>query len=340
MTSLTGPFLTDLKLQIALISLKGMVSKATIVPPDVTPDCIHHQSGLPYSLRTHSYPFACLLMSFDRPSTFDPTNTQWKALTKGTFDGIRCCFGQLVWCCLKSAGKRTLEPNMAPGLFMGWRIDPGMRYPTGTMDYQSFRTNGAIAIHDVPEPELFVEEGDPVFPIAAAADRALRTGEGEAPEYAIRDVPFIPEGIPAPSTPSGFRPRSVCITVERTSRAGEAGGRKFQSYKNYSYLSLSCLDYCSLFLPFHGFFFFFHSFFISFLPSFFPSFLLSFFLSFFLSFIFFSFFSFFLISFFVLLAFVFFFFFSLSLYLPIYLPTYLFIYLSIYLSIHPFSIDL
>ena len=35
-----------------------------------------------------------------------------------------CYFGQLVWYRLKS-GKRTLEPNMAPGLFMGWRIDLG-----------------------------------------------------------------------------------------------------------------------------------------------------------------------------------------------------------------------
>ena len=36
-----------------------------------------------------------------------------------------------------------------------------------------------------------------------------------------------------------------------TSRAGEAGGRKFQKYKNYSYLSLSFLDSFSLLLPFH-----------------------------------------------------------------------------------------
>ena len=156
----------------------------------------------------HAFLSLCMpAMSFDGPCTFDPTKTQWEALTKEKFDGVRCCFGQFVWCRLKSAGKRTLEPNMAPGLFMGWRIDPGMRYRRvpKVMNYQSFRTNGSVSVHDVPEPELFVEEGDPVFPIAAAADRALRTGDGEVPEYATRDVPFIPEGIPAPSTPSGFK---------------------------------------------------------------------------------------------------------------------------------------
>ena len=185
---------------------------------------IHHLSGLSYSLLSHSYPFACLSISFDRPSTFDPKKMQWEALTKEKFDGVRCCFGQLVWYRLKSARKRTLESNMAPGLLMGWRIDPGMRYRRvlKVMDYQSFRTNGNVTVHDVPEPELFVEENR----IAAAADRALRTGDCEVPEYAIRDVPFIPEGIPAPSTPSGFKSRSVYITIERIIKFKETPGCK------------------------------------------------------------------------------------------------------------------
>ena len=188
----------------------------------------HHQSGLPYSLHTRSYPFACLSMSFHRPSTFDPTKTQWEALTKEKFAGARCCFEQLVWYRLKSAGKRALEPNMAPGLFLGWRIDPGMRYRRvlKAMDYQSFRTNGNVTVHDVPEPEMFVEEGDPVFPIAAAADRALRAGDDEVLEYAIRHIPFIPEGICAPSTPSGFKSRSVYITIERIIKFKETPGCK------------------------------------------------------------------------------------------------------------------
>ena len=56
---------------------------------------IHLQSGLPYDLHTHSYPFACLSMSFDRPATFDKAKTQWEALTKSKLDGIRHCFGQV-----------------------------------------------------------------------------------------------------------------------------------------------------------------------------------------------------------------------------------------------------
>ena len=78
---------------------------------------IHLQSGLPYDLHTHSYPFACLSMSFDRPATFDKAKTQWEALTK--FDGIRHCFGQLVYYRKKGINKRTLEPNLAPAFVSG-----------------------------------------------------------------------------------------------------------------------------------------------------------------------------------------------------------------------------
>ena len=57
---------------------------------------VHLQSGLPYEYHTYSYPYACLSMTFDRPSIADPEKTQWEALTREKFDGKRLCFGQLV----------------------------------------------------------------------------------------------------------------------------------------------------------------------------------------------------------------------------------------------------
>ena len=89
---------------------------------------IHMQSGLPYEFHTYSFPYACMSMSFDRPSLSDPAKTQWEALTRSKFDGIRRCFGQLVYYRDRKVGKRTLDPNMSPGLFMGWRIESGFRY--------------------------------------------------------------------------------------------------------------------------------------------------------------------------------------------------------------------
>ena len=41
---------------------------------------VHLQSGLPYEYHTYSYPYACLSMTFDRPSIVDPEKTQWKLL--------------------------------------------------------------------------------------------------------------------------------------------------------------------------------------------------------------------------------------------------------------------
>lgn len=72
-------------------------------------------------------------MSFDRPALFHE-KTLWEALTRSKFDGRRLCFSQY------TIGRR-LRPNAAPGLFLGWRIDPGFRYRyvLKVLDYQDYR---------------------------------------------------------------------------------------------------------------------------------------------------------------------------------------------------------
>ena len=193
---------------------------------------IHLQSGLPYEYHTYSYPYACLSMSFDKPSIADPDKTQWESLTRNKFDGMRLCFGQLVYYRRKSPTKRTLEPNMSPGLFLGWRIDPGFRYRNvlRVLDYQEYRTRGGNSAVDVPEAEIFVPEGDPIFPVGFSRHQALIRGDNpddlKLPEYALKDVPFPKEGgIASPSTP-GLKSRSVYITVDRILKWKETPGCK------------------------------------------------------------------------------------------------------------------
>ena len=103
---------------------------------------VHLQSGLPHEYHTYT---VVTLMTLDRLSIADPEKTQCEALTREKFDGKRLCFGQLVYYHKKHPTKRTLEPNMAPGLFLGWRIDSGFRcrYVTLVLDYQEYRTRGA-----------------------------------------------------------------------------------------------------------------------------------------------------------------------------------------------------
>ena len=118
---------------------------------------VHLQSGLPYEFHTFSYPYACLSMTFDRKALADASKTQWEMITKSPFEGRRLCFGQLVFFRKKSATRRTLEPNMSPGLFLGWRIDPGLRYRgvLRVLDYQEYRTKKNALAVDVPQEELF-----------------------------------------------------------------------------------------------------------------------------------------------------------------------------------------
>eukprot|EP00435_Cladocopium_sp_Y103_P064106 s119_g25.t1 len=194
---------------------------------------IHLQSGLPYEFHTYSFPYACLSMSFDRPSLSDEDKTQWEAITKEKFSGRRLCFGQLVYFRKKSPSKRTLEPNMSPGLFLGRRVDPGFRYRevVRVLDYLEYRTKSIASPIDVPESELFVEEGPPIFPIAHARDVALREGGNPdskvAPEIPLRELPFPPEGgMASPSTPSGPKARGVYITVDRILKFKETPGCK------------------------------------------------------------------------------------------------------------------
>ena len=201
---------------------------------------IHLQSGLPYDMHTYSFPYACLSLSFDRKAPLGD-KTQWEALTKEPFNGRRACFGQLVWY-RKKGSKKTLDPNMAPGLFLGWRVDPGMRYRgvLRVMDYTDFREKRNVSAIDVPEPELFIEEGPPVFPVANATHKSLVDGstlESAArralPDYPLREVPFPPEGDAAPPpTPRDGRPRAVYITVERIIKFGETPGCKACLGKN------------------------------------------------------------------------------------------------------------
>ena len=201
---------------------------------------IHLQSGLPYDMHTYSFPFACLSLSFDRTAPIGD-KTQWEALTKEPFNGTRACFGQLVWY-RKKGSKKTLDPNMAPGLFLGWRVDPGMRYRNvvRVMDYSDFREKRNVSAIDVPEPELFIEEGPPVFPVANATHKSLVDGstlESAArralPDYPLREVPFPPEsGKVPPPTPRDPKSRAVYITVERIIKFGETPGCKACLGKN------------------------------------------------------------------------------------------------------------
>ena len=98
------------------------------------------------------------------------------------------------------------------------------------LNYQEYRARGGNSAVDVPEAEIFVPEGDPVFPVGFSRRQALIRGDNpddlKLPEYALKDGPFPKEGgIASPSTP-GLKSRSVYITVDRILKWKEAPGCK------------------------------------------------------------------------------------------------------------------
>ena len=125
--------------------------------------------------------------------------------------------------------KRTLEPKMAPGLFIGWRIDSGFRYRYVT---QGYRTRGASCVFDVSKPELYLPDGDDLMLISSCFFQAPSLVRGNdpndirLPEMALKNVLFpLDGGMAFPSTP-GPKTRSVYITLDRIIKFRETPGCK------------------------------------------------------------------------------------------------------------------
>ena len=175
---------------------------------------IHFQSGFDYASHSFLYEAACMSLNFDKPAKNNPDITQWEAQSGSAFDGPRLCIGQLVR--YRRKDQMTLEPNLAPALFVGWHVDSGFRYNdvVKVIDYQKWKAKSGEFWDPikVPTGELFVEEGAPVFPLAAARDHALHSGGTVVlPDIETKEIPFG-TSIPEPILPAK---RKVYITLER-----------------------------------------------------------------------------------------------------------------------------
>ena len=83
---------------------------------------------------------------------------------------------------------------------------------------------------DVPEPELYIPDGDAYFPVGYSKHQALIRGDDlddiKLPEIASKEIPFPLEGgLASPSTP-GPKTRSVYITLDRIIKFKETPGCK------------------------------------------------------------------------------------------------------------------
>ena len=124
--------------------------------------------------------------------------TCWEVHHNGDkFLGPSQPFGRLMYY-LNRAG-HPLMPTTAPGLFVGWRLENGIRYRGVLMvaDYEAVRTNGFLRRHikSVPDKEVYFP-ADTVFPFAEARSSALRNLQPTAappPAAEPQVLPFADE---------------------------------------------------------------------------------------------------------------------------------------------------
>ncbi|OLQ14226.1 hypothetical protein AK812_SmicGene1638 [Symbiodinium microadriaticum] len=134
--------------------------------------------------------------------------------------------GQLVFYRHKSESK--FGPNAAPGLFAGWRLEPRSIYRSVTfvLDLEKLRLKSGAWTDplNVPEAELYVRSGDPVFPLRHAAEHGLLS-------FAEMGDVEVPEPLPLPFTPHVFgdkdgreKIRRIYITYARFRKIGPTPG--------------------------------------------------------------------------------------------------------------------
>ena len=187
-----------------------------------------------FSIRPELWPVACrygsMALNLTLPSPSDESKSRWDFVIEDAGREEVCVkkllLGQLVFYRHKNESK--FGPNAAPALFAGWRIEPGGIYRSVTLvlDLEKLRLKAGAWTEplSVPETELYVREGAPMFPLRNASEHALLTF---ADQENVEDV----DPLPIPFTPHVFtdsgerkKLRRIYITYARFRKIGPTPG--------------------------------------------------------------------------------------------------------------------
>ena len=200
---------------------------------------IHLKSGLPHEMWPRSIEYFTTALSFTTKAPVHPNDTEetkafkegktcYEVANKGDpFEGYRIPLGALVY--YKPPKHRELpafDPRTLPGIFCGWRLDPGYKF-RGVhyiLDYESLRENRKgcgrpiqVYTTELVMPEVFV------FPLEQRSiSRLALFSEPGLPKIEPREaLPFDEE---VPEVPK--RKRRTYVTLERVIRFGKTVGCK------------------------------------------------------------------------------------------------------------------
>jgi len=167
------------------------------------------QSGFPADSWDIAAPYASIALSITQPAPIADSEKDaagnvlerfrakadlscWEAHHRGSsFTGVKQPFGRL--CYFLDRATHPLMPTTVPGLFLGWRLERGLRF-RGVLyigDYDLIRTKGVLArfIRSVPTQEVHFPD-ELVFPFAEARARALCDMTDLQPPLPAQPLPF------------------------------------------------------------------------------------------------------------------------------------------------------
>ena len=151
--------------------------------------------------------------------------TRWELAFGKEFLGPHYLLGQLGYVRTKDAGKFKFSPNAEPAIFIGWRLDFGMRYRDVLQFilYSHLREDASShPVSQFHDAEVYMPE-DVTFPLASAAEAALK----ELDDPRLTELHDI-DAVPIPFVDSEIKPktRRVYVAYARMLKIGATKGCK------------------------------------------------------------------------------------------------------------------
>ena len=180
-----------------------------------------------FSARPQLWPQACQYVATAMSAFIKPEDgeTRWKTAFGDEFLGPKYLLGQLGFVRTKEQGKSKFSPNAEPAIFVGWRLDFGLRY-RGVLYfvlYSHLRENmSSYPVSQFHDSEVYFKE-EIVFPLLSAAEAALRD-LGDPTLVELHDIDSIP--VPFVDSELEKKTRRVYITYSRMKKIGPTRGCK------------------------------------------------------------------------------------------------------------------
>ena len=132
-----------------------------------------------FAAKARAFWTPCMVRDYEKGTDVEALKqgkSRWHVATGSEFPGPKYPLGSLVF--YRAKGDGMAEPTTKPGLFVGWRVDAGLRYRevVQVLDYENVRNRAHLhwSPRDMYVKEVFFPPLEHIqFPLAVAARQAL-----------------------------------------------------------------------------------------------------------------------------------------------------------------------